>query len=72
MTAICWGSLAIQTLAFVYSAAIQARVKPPENMRYFAKDTRRYYRIARGIFLFQGAMIVVWCYAMMRVLHLAK
>ena len=56
MTAICWGSLAIQTLAFVYSAAIQARVKPPENMRYFAKDTRRYYRIARGFFLFQGAM----------------
>jgi len=64
--------VAFQTVCFVYSAMLQMAIKPPRDMVYFQKQTRRYYLLARGTFIFQGACIVGWCYAMMRVLHLAK
>lgn len=66
MNAIGWGSLGFQTAALIVSAHIQSRIKPPgAEMIYFAKQTRRYYLLARAAFYFQAGTLVAWIIAMM-------
>jgi hypothetical protein len=65
MSAICWLSLAIQTLCFIGSTMLQVRMPKPEGMRYFAKQTRRYYYAARIAYGVQVASIVLWIFVMM-------
>lgn len=68
MNAIGWISLAVQTACFIGSSINQARMKPPsDDMVYFAKETRRYYRLARVAYLFQAAFLAFWIVAMMHV-----